>query len=153
MHNAVGVRKLERFKYFVDVDADVVVGELGRQSLGLHEGHVLVDEARCVRSLFFDEVAHLDDVRPAVQHLQDFYFSVYLFFFDGFQHLNDCFLVAGLAVAEEDLGVLAATQLVVALVVPDVAPVQHHCAVVRVVLRAEDINRSIFSAPLLIRTG
>ena len=112
--------------------------------------HVLVNETWGLAFRLFHQVAQLNYVGTAIECLKNLDLPVNLFCLDGFQYFDDCFLLVRAAVAEKYLGILATTELVMHLVVVDVAPLDIHRSVERVILRSIVVNIIMFLTPFIV---
>ena len=123
MHDSVHVGVFERLKDHVSVQSNVHVVESARQNFSLNVRNVLKDESWCLRGGISKDIVELDDVGTTVECLQNLDFTVLLFDADGLQNFDDTLLVVLKICPLEHFGVLAAAQLLVAVVPVELSPV------------------------------
>lgn len=123
MHDSVHVGVFERLQDHVGVQSDVHVVESARQNFSLNVRNVLEDESRRLGGGISEDVVELDDVGAAVESLQNLDFAVLLFDADGLQNFDHTLLVVLKICPLEHFRVLAAAQLLVAIVPVELSPV------------------------------
>lgn len=144
VHDAVGVRVLERLQDFKSVEPDIHGVELVVQLLRLDVRNVLKHEARRLRGWVSQHVVQLNDIGASEEGLQNFGLAVDFFGPDRLQNFNDAGLVVVCIDSLEHLGVLPSAELLLDLVVVHFVPRDLVFIVVGVVLRS-------LSAHVLIR--
>lgn len=93
MHDAVGMAVVQSHQDFVQVKAVVEVCQGWNQLLGFdYIWHVFVHEAWRFADAVFQDVVELDDVRTAVESLENLDFPEDLLGLDRFENFDDAFL-------------------------------------------------------------
>jgi hypothetical protein len=109
VHDAFGMAEVEGFEEFEDVVSYVVVDESWVQSPEVGVVDILEDEAGSLTLAISDNIQQSNDVGPTGQVLQDLDLALYFLLLDGFEDLNDTFLIVGDVDALEDFRVFTPT--------------------------------------------
>ena len=99
--------EIQRLEQLEDIIAHIVIDEprIQRPEIGIVD--ILEDQRRCLALAVPHHIQQSHDIGPAREVLQDLDFALYLLLLDGFQDLDDAFLVVDDVDALEDLRVLS----------------------------------------------
>jgi len=122
--------------------------ELLEQKFSFDAVHLFKDEAAGLGSRIPNHVEQLDDVRAAIQCLENFDLAVDFLNLNRFKHLYYTLTVVVAAAAKEDFRVFAAAQLMIAFVISNIAPGDFKLSIIAILGWSLLANVRIFSGPI-----
>jgi hypothetical protein len=109
VHDAFRMAEVEGFEELKDVKSYIVVDKPWIESAKIGVVDILEDEAGSLTLAISDNIQQSNDVGPTGQVLQDLDLALYFLLLDGFEDLNDTFLIVGDVNALEDFRVFTPT--------------------------------------------
>lgn len=131
MHNSMDVRVLQSFQYFVGVHPDVHIIEFARKNLGFLVRDVLEDEGRSFADWIAQYVNQSDNIRSAVESLENLDFAVLFLDADWFKNFDHALFVILQVASFKYLGVFTSSKLMITVVIIKSIPFEIEFLIVR----------------------
>lgn len=109
MHDSLAVAEVQSLQEFIDIKADVEIGETRVQGSKVRVVDIFEDQARRLALVVAHHIQQGHDVGSTCQVLENLDFTLDLLLFDGLEHLDDTLLVIDDIDALKHFRVLATT--------------------------------------------